>query len=199
VGEKIVGKTGSICPNRPIKPENNQMQISDRMKQTMARVEEIRARIDALSSKSPPLQTGSLAPVGFPAGSTPPPGMEIRSEWEPLIQQAATQYGLDADLLRRVVDAESNGDPNAVSPKGARGLMQLMPATAQALGVENPFDPEQNIDGGARYLRHLLDTFGDVRLALAAYNAGPGNVRKYSGVPPFPETQRYVRKILGDG
>lgn len=173
------------------------MLISDRMRQAMARVEEIRARIETLSGKPPPPPTASLAPVGFPVGSTPPPGMEIRSKWEPLIQKAASQYRLDADLLRRVMDAESNGNPNVVSPKGAQGLMQLMPATAQALGVKDPFDPEQNIEGGARYLRHLLDTFGDIRLALAAYNAGPGNVRKYSGVPPFPETENYLRKILG--
>jgi len=152
-----------------------------------------------LSTKPAQSIQGSLAPVGFPAGAELPPGMEIRSEWEPLIQKAADKYGLDVELLRRIVDAESNGNPNAVSPKGAKGLMQLMPATARALGVENIYDPEQNLDAGARYLRHLMDTFGDIRLALAAYNAGPGNVRKYSGVPPFPETQSYVRKILGDG
>jgi soluble lytic murein transglycosylase-like protein len=75
--------------------------------------------------------------------------------------------------------------------------MQLMPDTARALGVQNPFDPVQNIEGGVRYLRHLMDRFGDLRLALAAYNAGPGNVERYRGVPPFPETQRYLRRILG--
>lgn len=175
------------------------MRISDQMRQTMARMEEIRSRIESLSVKPAPPAPSSLAPVGFPAGASLPPGMEIRGAWEPLIQKAASKYELDVDLLRRIIDAESNGNPHAVSPKGAKGLMQLMPATAQALGVEDVFDPEQNIDAGARYLRHLLDTFGDTRLALAAYNAGPGNVRKYSGVPPFPETQSYVRKILGDG
>lgn len=110
--------------------------------------------------------------------------------------QEARRNGIDPELVTRVLGAESGGNPNAVSSAGARGPMQLMPATAKALGV-NIDDPLDNIRGGVRYLAQQLKTFGDPSLALAAYNAGPGNVRKYGGTPPFPETQNYVKKILG--
>jgi hypothetical protein len=108
----------------------------------------------------------------------------------------AAEEGVDPTLLMRMMMQESGGRANAVSPKGARGLMQLMPGTAEMLGV-NPDDPEQNVRGGARYLRMMLDEFGTVPLALAAYNAGPGKVRKYQGVPPFEETRNYVATITG--
>ena len=112
------------------------------------------------------------------------------------IDAAAAKYGLDPALLRGLIRAESNFNPNAGSPAGARGLTQLMPGTAAALGV-NPAIPAQAIDGGAKYLRQQLDKFGgDPAKALAAYNAGPGAVQRYGGVPPFAETQNYVRKVL---
>jgi len=115
-----------------------------------------------------------------------------------LARGVAQEFGLDPDLFVRQIDAESGFDPNAVSPVGARGLGQLMPETARGLGVSDPFDPGQNLRGSARFLRSLLDRYGgDYRLALAAYNAGPGNVDRYGGVPPFEETQRYVNTILG--
>jgi soluble lytic murein transglycosylase-like protein len=112
------------------------------------------------------------------------------------IDAAAQKYGLDPALLRGLIRQESNFDPNAGSPAGAQGLCQLMPGTAAALGCTNVHDPAQNIDAGARYLRQQLDAFGgDVSKALAAYNAGPGAVKRYGGVPPYAETQNYVRQV----
>ena len=108
----------------------------------------------------------------------------------------ALEEGVDPDLFIRLVTAESAFNPSARSPAGAFGLAQLMPGTAAELGVD-PEDPVQNLRGGARYLRQQIDRFGDTSLALAAYNAGPGNVSKYGGIPPFEETQNYVNKIMG--
>jgi len=108
----------------------------------------------------------------------------------------ALEEGVDPDLFMRLISAESSFNPNAVSSAGAYGLAQLMPGTAADLGVD-PTDPVQNLRGGARYLRQQIDKFGDTSLALAAYNAGPGNVSKYGGIPPFEETQNYVNKIMG--
>jgi soluble lytic murein transglycosylase-like protein len=113
------------------------------------------------------------------------------------IQKAAARYNLSPDLIRGVIRAESNFQPQAVSSAGARGLMQLMPETAGDLGVTKPFDIQQNIDGGSRYLRQMLDRFGgNLKLALAAYNAGPAAVEKYEGRVPYAETQEYVKRVL---
>jgi soluble lytic murein transglycosylase-like protein len=112
------------------------------------------------------------------------------------IDEAAARHNVDPSLVRSVVKVESNFNPNAVSRKGAMGLMQLMPSTARSLRVANPFDPAQNVDAGVRHLRKLLDSYGgDVRLSLAAYNAGSGAVARSAGVPHFRETQNYVRRI----
>jgi hypothetical protein len=110
---------------------------------------------------------------------------------------AARRHSLDPDLVQAVVAVESGFRPDAVSPKGAQGLMQLMPYTARALGVKDTFDPAANLDGGTRYLRALIQRYGgDVPRALAAYNAGAGAVARHGGVPPYPETLAYVRKVL---
>lgn len=122
--------------------------------------------------------------------------VESASAYDALIEAAALRHELDPSLLKGVIQAESGFRADAVSPAGARGLMQLMPATAAALGVADPSDPAQSIEGGARYLRQQLDRFGDVSLALAAYNAGPGTVARYNGIPPYRETRNYVEKVL---
>lgn len=142
--------------------------------------------------------------VSWPRG----PGYEVvKPELEVILQSADTPideivkttsetHGVDPQLVHAVIRAESNYDPIAVSPKGAIGLMQLMPGTAEELGVD-PWIPEQNVEGGVRYLKGLLERFGDVSLALAAYNAGEGAVMKYGRrVPPYRETQEYVGKVL---
>lgn len=124
----------------------------------------------------------------------PLPNMKSMRE---IINATCAKYGMEEALIMAVVRAESNFNPRAVSSKGARGLMQLMPATARDLGVSDSFDPAENIDGGVRYLKWLLRVFNnDTKLALAAYNAGPTNVRRHKGIPPFRETKRYVKRVL---
>ncbi len=121
----------------------------------------------------------------------------VSGGWEDHIAPLAAEYGVDEALVRAVIRMESGGRTAAVSPKGAMGLMQLMPGTARMLGVEDPFDPVQNLEGGIKYLSQLSDKYqGDLVKTLAAYNAGPGRVDSYGGVPPFAETQNYVEKIL---
>jgi soluble lytic murein transglycosylase-like protein len=114
-----------------------------------------------------------------------------------MIGRVAAKHGVPDWLVRNVVKAESGGNPIARSPVGAMGLMQLMPGTAAELGVSDPFNPAENLDGGTRYLRQMLDRFdGDVAKAVAAYNAGPGAVEKHGGIPPYAETQAYVKRVL---
>ncbi len=131
---------------------------------------------------------------GLPANAAAPvPPAEI----DALVQQNAATWQVDPALIKAVIANESGFNANATSPVGAQGLMQLMPETAASLGVRNAYDPAQNVAGGARYLRGLLDRFGgDKRLAIAAYNAGPGAVEKYRDVPPYAETQNYVQNVL---
>jgi Transglycosylase SLT domain/Domain of unknown function (DUF4124) len=123
--------------------------------------------------------------------------MQTRSDFSSYVHQAAAKYDLEPELIRAVITTESNGNHRAVSRKGAIGLMQLMPATADDLNVINPFNPEENIEGGTRYLKQLLERFnGNLTLALAAYNSGPKTVEKYGAVPPILETRQYVKKVF---
>ena len=118
-------------------------------------------------------------------------------KFDPLIDASAARWGVDKALIKAIVANESAFDPSATSPAGAQGLMQLEPATAAGLGVSDPYDPVQSLSGGARYMRGLLDRFhGDLRRAVAAYNAGPHAVEKYGGVPPYAETRAYVENVL---
>jgi soluble lytic murein transglycosylase-like protein len=179
---------------------------------TDARVAELRAMIDSVATgvartAAPATTTvpsaaatsfsAQLAAASAPAVPAAPGAGAGAQQYGPLADAAAARYGLDPALLRGLIQQESGFDPGATSAAGAQGLTQLMPGTASALGVTDPLDPAQSIDGGARYLRQQLDRFGgDVSKALAAYNAGPGAVERFGGVPPYAETQGYVAHVL---
>lgn len=146
-------------------------------------VNAVLSRISAIESRLASLGSGAPAP-------------EQAASFAQALTSASQRAGLPSALVKAVVQEESGGDPSAVSPAGAQGLMQLMPETAKGLGVSNPFDPQQNLAGGTHYLRSMLDRFHDLPDALAAYNAGPEAVDKYGGVPPYPETRAYVQHVM---
>jgi hypothetical protein len=142
---------------------------------------------DPSPAKAPPEDRSTPEP-------SPPP---VHVTLEDLIRVSSARHGLDPDLIRSMIAAESAGEARAVSPKGASGLMQIMPGTARILGVENVFDPVTNVEAGTTYIRQLLDRYGhDLAMALAAYNAGPGTVQLYGGLPPYRETDTYVRRVI---
>ena len=173
----------------------------------------IQNRIAEISGAPPAGAVDVAAPGGFNAalaqallpqlapsqtGATDAPAPVPPEQIDALVQQNASIWQVDPALIKSVIANESSFNANATSPVGAQGLMQLMPETAASLGVRNPYDPAQNVAGGTRYLRGLLDRFkGDTRLAVAAYNAGPNAVEKYGDVPPYSETQNYVQNVLG--
>jgi soluble lytic murein transglycosylase-like protein len=155
---------------------------------------DIRVRVDAKGNKTyyniPVPSLESLSPSALSYSK------RLEEYW-PIITETSTRHGVDAELVKALIQVESNYNHRAVSRKGAMGLMQLMPGTASRYGVKHAFDPKQNVEGGVRYLRDLLDLFDkDMRLALAAYNAGENAVQRYNGIPNYKETQNYVRKVL---
>jgi len=165
------------------------------MTQALERIADIEARLAEL--QPPAEHVESLSFSAYLDSPPPLPPTERATQLNPLILEAAARFRLRPALLRALVEAESGGNPEAVSPRGAIGLTQLMPSTAEALGVVDPYDPQENLLGGAQYLRQQLDRFdGDESLALAAYNAGPGAVLRYHGVPPYAETRHYITRVL---
>lgn len=167
-------------------------------RRTERRRQKLRTLLFAAAAVAAPAQLGKLSTLHPSVSVSITDFLAVRPDqaYDHLIHEAAGAYHLDPALIKAVMRTESAFDPLAVSPAGAQGLMQLMPALAREMGVADVFDPRQNIMGGAKYLRQLLDaTGGSVPLALASYNAGPGNVARYKGIPPFKETREYVRKI----
>ena len=154
---------------------------------------DIRVRVDPSGNKT---YYNIPVPSLFSSSSTAVSYSRRVQEFWPIISETSSRHGVDAELVKAVIQIESNYNHRAISKKGAMGLMQLMPGTANRYGVKQAFDPKQNVEGGVRYLRDLLDLFRDTKLALAAYNAGEGAVQRYNGIPNYTETQNYVRKVL---
>ena len=183
--EKALGLESESTPTRPGK----EIRISP-----VRVLDRYRSRYTSAGADGVSTEAGSSRETE-PEGARPGGVLKI---YESTIRAASQVYGVSADLIRAVIMQESGGNPRALSHKGAKGLMQLTDPTARELGVTDPFDPVQNIFGGARFLAKMLKTFkGNLDLALASYNAGPGAVEKYGGVPPYKETQDYVKGVLG--
>ncbi len=168
---------------------------------TLQRVSQIEQQLHSIRQRTtaPDSKMGAFQGVLKEVQTETPSGLPStsRSEIESLIQKIGSKEGVDPNLVRAVVQTESGFNAKAVSPVGAQGLMQLMPSTARGLGVSNSFNPAENIQGGTRYLKGQISKYQSLPKALAAYNAGPGAVDKYGGVPPYQETKNYVSKVMG--
>jgi soluble lytic murein transglycosylase-like protein len=176
------------------------MDITSDIAAVTRRIAQITGEPASLQAAAPP--SGSFASLVQQAisqeSASPVPAIVPPAQVDRLVSVNANAWGVDPALVKAIIANESGFDANATSKTGAQGLMQLEPGTAKDLGVTDAYDPAQNISGGTRYIRGLLDRFhGDMRLAVAAYNAGPGAVMKYNGVPPYAETQSYVENVLG--
>lgn len=181
---------------RPMGPEG----VRQRMQELQARLDQVLGgQFEQTMTEVSPivgtLRQGGFAPFDPLEAGALWKGVDAPTDLKDKIRDAAAGQGLDPDLFDALVQAESAYDPNARSRAGALGLTQLMPGTAASLGV-NPLDPQQNLEGGAKYLAQMLRRFGDARTALAAYNAGPGAVERAGGIPPYSETQAYVDKVM---
>lgn len=172
-----IGKILSIIPGM----------VQDRLQEIQGRIGDIIQRFEPTTRKAPQAQQQSASRVAYS-------GPSFQSHINEVIERQSARHGVSPELIRAVVAQESGGNPGAMSKAGAIGLMQLMPDTARSLGV-NPYDMEQNVDGGIRYLKDMARKFDSLDEVLAAYNAGPGAVQKFGGVPPYAETQDYVKKI----
>ncbi len=195
-----VGETGSLGIAKSLMTylEQSKGQATEAAESQSSKAREIEHREVKREFKS--LDTAQPAPIKLKMSYTSPTSDRklSRDELNSLIDSASQKHGLPSTLLEALIQVESAGDSTAVSRRGAKGLMQLTDSTAKELGVTDVFDPEENVDGGSRYLKKLINRFsGDVKLALAAYNAGPGAVDKYGGIPPYPETEKYVDKVIG--
>ncbi len=194
--QDIQAKIAALSPPPPLPPTPAGVPMAANGPTFAQTLHQAQASPDAPSTpptgvQVPPASLGPLPPV-----APMPVRVSGADDYSGLIQTSAARTGLAPSLIRAVIQTESGGDPRAVSPAGAMGLMQLMPSNVQDAGISDPFDPAQNIAAGSQQLAGYLQQYhGDLDLALAAYNAGPGNVRKYGGVPPFQETQNYIRKI----
>jgi soluble lytic murein transglycosylase-like protein len=159
----------------------------------------VRLYIDEQKTSFVDVPAEEIESYSFEPDDAAPPATAPSKSTGQIVSEASEKHGVDSDFIRSVIKQESAGNAHALSAAGARGLMQLMPGTAAQLGVEDSFSPEQNVHGGARYLRELLERYnGDAVKALAAYNAGPRAVDRYKGVPPYRETRQYVRRVIND-
>jgi soluble lytic murein transglycosylase-like protein len=186
--------TGSIFAAE-IAELNNGFTIRHRSREVLG--QSVRLYID--DQKTSFVDVPASQVTGYSSEPDPPPAALPSKSTTQIVGEASEKHGVDSDFIRSVIKQESAGNANAVSRAGARGLMQLMPSTASKLGVSDSFNPEQNVHGGASYLRELLERYnGDAIKALAAYNAGPNAVDRYHGLPPYRETRQYVQRILRD-